>query len=719
MLNNCNNLLTRIETACGSLLSDLEKIWDEVGESDSQRDAFLLEIEQECLEVYRRKAEKAKESKSQLQKSIAASKAEITNISAALGDEKTHFDLKAGRSLKEELQSIIALLEDMKKRRADRKNQFIEVREKLRTISNEIFRSTKNNLHKIDDNDLSIRKLEELQRQFRELQNEKRNRLNQVLEQMDSLNSLCMVLGMNFKCKIREIHPTLDDPEVEKDITDDTIKRLGTTIQSLREIKIQRMQRLQELGTSLLELWNMMDIPIEEQCAFHNVTSNVAALEPEITEPNMLSMDFINQVKEEVTRLEQLKSSKMKEIVSKKMLVLEEMCRKTHMVTEALSALEYSVEAIESGSVDPVLLLERIDLQIAKVREEAFSRKEILEKVDKWLAACEEESWLEEYNRDDNRYNAGRGSHLALKRAEKARTVLNKIPAMVETMTLKVKAWEKERGIHFLYDGGRLLSMLVEYGNLRQEKEQERLRQRDQKRLQVQLIAEQEVLFGSKPSPTKSGKKTYRTPSGVASDRKFSLGGALFQNLKAEKVALSMHRNKRADCRNQVGSLNHQQSGGFAPKSSGKRNSEIAGHLVKKHSSRAMKTCEIQSPLIRKPLSPVSSSMMASKANIANFIEDQGKTQNGLLQTTIPNIKKQMVTPSRPVFVSDEENKTPMTMPIPVPTTPLTSIPMLVATTPATPAVSLGPKRLEHVMEQIECSFEEVRLSFVRARAQS
>lgn len=44
-------------------------------------------------------------------------------------------------------------------------------------------------------------------------------------------------------------------------------------------------------------------------------------------------------------------------------------------------------------------LLEQTDLQIAKAKEEASSRKEILEKVEKWFTACEEESWLEEYNR--------------------------------------------------------------------------------------------------------------------------------------------------------------------------------------------------------------------------------------------------------------------------------------------------------------------------------
>lgn len=49
--------------------------------------------------------------------------------------------------------------------------------------------------------------------------------------------------------------------------------------------------------------------------------------------------------------------------------------------------------------MDADSVLEKFELQIAKVKEEAFSRKELLERVEKWLAACNEESWLEEYNR--------------------------------------------------------------------------------------------------------------------------------------------------------------------------------------------------------------------------------------------------------------------------------------------------------------------------------
>jgi len=120
--------------------------------------------------------------------------------------------------------------------------------------------------------------------------------------------------------------------------------------------------------------------------------------------------------------------------------------------------------------MDPASILEQIELQIANVKEESFSRKEILEKVEKWLTECEEESWLKEYNRDDNRYNAGRGAHLTLKRTKKARNLVNKMPGMVEALASKTMTWESKRGTEFLYDGIHLLSMRTPYYARRKRK---------------------------------------------------------------------------------------------------------------------------------------------------------------------------------------------------------------------------------------------------------
>ncbi|GAB2215448.1 hypothetical protein Droror1_Dr00019833 [Drosera rotundifolia] len=118
----------------------------------------------------------------------------------------------------------------------------------------------------------------------------------------------------------------------------------------------------------------------------------------------------------------------MKELVLKKWSELEQLCQKTHITPDTNVEIECLIEAIESGALDPASVLEQIELDIGKVKEEAFSLKDILDRVDKWLSACEEEAWLEEYNMVENRYNFGRGAHLTLKRAEKAQALVNKLP---------------------------------------------------------------------------------------------------------------------------------------------------------------------------------------------------------------------------------------------------------------------------------------------------
>ncbi|XP_057476328.1 65-kDa microtubule-associated protein 3-like isoform X2 [Actinidia eriantha] len=672
--------LLQVETTCGSLLYELQVIWDEVGESETEREKMLLELEQECMEVYRRKVDQANRCRAQLRKAIADSEAELAAICSAMGERPVNIrqsDKKPG-SLKEELRAILPQVEETQKRKCDRRNQFVEVLEQIRKISTELYTSSEHAPSStfVDQNDLSLRKLDELQRELQALQNEKSDRLKHMFGLLNTLDSLCLVLGIDVKQTINEIHPSLgNDSEGMKNINNDTIEQLGTSIQQLRELKLQRMQRLQDLASSLLELWNLMDTPIEEQQMFQNVTCNIAASEHEITEPNMLAMDLINNVVAEVSRLEELKVSKMKELVLKKRSELEEICRKTHLIPESDSALENAIEAIETGDVEHAFLLEQIELQIAKVKEEAFSRNEVLEKIEKWLAACEEESWLEEYNMDENRYNAGRGTHLTLKRAEKARALVSKLPGMVEALASKITSWESERGVEFTYDGVHLLSTLEEYTNLRQEKEQERKKQRDQKKLKGQLMAEQEVLFGSKPSPVnlqigKKGPKLLH--GGGGSSKKPSTPQTPkadpFRSIKAKKSE-SLQPNEQ---------LNHPLDDAFAALSA-------------------------ESPMKWKPFTSISSTE-SPKSNTTILAEDFNRKQNETSQRTLQSNNTQIAmnaTPSKLISAPEEENTAPTTM----------SVPMQTATTPAPLIRSNGNPAAE-----VEYSFEERRAGFVLPR---
>lgn len=73
-----------------------------------------------------------------------------------------------------ESNAIISQLEDIRKRKIERKNQFFEVLAQLEKISKEICRSIDYSLYKIvvEETDLSLKRLEELSAQLVEFQDE-------------------------------------------------------------------------------------------------------------------------------------------------------------------------------------------------------------------------------------------------------------------------------------------------------------------------------------------------------------------------------------------------------------------------------------------------------------------------------------------------------------------------------------------------------------------
>ncbi|CAI0381152.1 unnamed protein product [Linum tenue] len=177
------------------------------------------------------------------------------------------------------------------------------------------------------------------------------------------------------------------------------------------------------------------------------------------------------------------------------------------------------------GEIDHANLLMSMDEQISRAKEEASSRKAIMEKVEKLMLARDEERWLEEYSMDENRYSVSRGAHRNLRRAEKARILVNKIPDLLGSLVSKTKSWEEERKKVFLYDDVPLMAMIEEYNMVRLEKEDEKRRQKETKKVQIQV--EPEPPFTSRPSTSSrrpsnrslNGGLSYATPS----NRKLSM----------------------------------------------------------------------------------------------------------------------------------------------------------------------------------------------------
>lgn len=488
-------------TTCASLLHELQIIWDEIGENDGERDKMLLQLEQECLDIYRRKVKNTRKYKADLHQLLADAKAEIANLVSALGENASLFSPGKG-PLKQQISAVNPVLDELRLKKQERMKDFYETETQIARICAEIAgsdRSFDSADPEIDERDLTVKRMGELKSHLKELQSEKSLRLHKVNSSIKTVHELSVVMSIDFFKTINDVHPSLSDSSKaqSKSISNDTLARLTSTIHSLKQEKQQRLEKLQGLGHKLIELWDLMDMPVDERRLDH-VTTLISASVDNVSRLGCLAVDVIEQTEVEVERLNVLKASKMKELVFKRQDELEEIYRGVHMDVDSDAARQILISLIESGNADMSELLASMDDQITKAKEQALSRKDILDKVEKWKFASEEEQWLDEYEKDDNRYSAGRGAHRNLKRAEKARALVSKIPSMVESLTSKVKAWELERKVPFLYYKAPLLHTLEEYTVLRREREEEKRRSREQKRLQEQFAAEQEALYGSR-----------------------------------------------------------------------------------------------------------------------------------------------------------------------------------------------------------------------------
>ncbi|XP_057785176.1 65-kDa microtubule-associated protein 6-like [Salvia miltiorrhiza] len=534
-----NSISFHTSNTCNTLLKELQQLWTEIGETQADKDRMLMELERECLEIYRRKVDEATNAKACLHQSIASMEAEVAMLIAALGEININLPVqsdKKAKSLKGQLASVKPLVEDLKLKKEERMKQFADIKSQIEKITGEIsgYGSSMSVLT-LEEQDLSVRKLTEHQSKLRALKKEKSERLQKVMDYVNEVHTLCGVLYLDFGQTVSDIHPSLHESSMGlvTNISDSTLEGLDQAVLKLKTEKKFRLQKLKDVTGSLFELWNLMDTSKEEKASFLRITSVLGLSESEIVQPGALSPETVQQVSAEVERLTKLKTSRLKELVLKKRSELEDMCCKIHIQPDQSTAAEKTSALIDSGLVDPCELLANIEAQICKVKDEAFSRKEIMERIDRWLAACDEEKWLEDYNLDHNRYSAGRGAHINLKRAERARIMINKIPAMVDNLISKTLAWEEEKQKLFLYDGVRLVSILEDYKQARRLKEEEKKRARDQKKLQDMLLTEKESIYGSKPSPRRSssfrnqnGYRAYGNGSVTPSPRRNSVGGA-------------------------------------------------------------------------------------------------------------------------------------------------------------------------------------------------
>ncbi|BBN68485.1 microtubule-associated protein 65-8 [Prunus dulcis] len=535
-------------------------IWNEVGQDHFEREKVLLDLEQECLEVYRKKVDAANTSRARLHQELAEAEAEFTHLLLSLGERSLPGrPEKMAGTLKEQLDSITPALREMRLRKEERVNQFRTVQGQIQKISAEIAGQSESEYDDlssdimVNENDLSLKKLEEYQTELQRLRNEKNERLMRVEQYIDAVHKLSSILGTDSSMVITKVHPSLNDLcGITKNISNSILAKLNSTVESLDEEKLKRLDKLHHLGKALTNLWNLMDTPYKDRQSFSHVTGLLSLSSAEVSDPGSLTLNIIQQAEAEVRRLDHLKASKMKELFFKKQNELKEICNKSHMEIPLQSEIDNLINLINSGEIDHADLLMSMDQQISRAKEEASSRMTIMEKVEKWMLARDESvgwkntaesvfhthqftfvlgSYIYNYTHTHHRREPVLGQQRCTQEPETCRTrrvLVNKIPALVDLLIANTKSWEEERKKTFLYDEVPLLAMLEEYNVLRQEKEEDKQRQREMKKVQSQVAVEQENLFITRPSTSARRTSTRSVNGGFSNaiplNRRLSLG---------------------------------------------------------------------------------------------------------------------------------------------------------------------------------------------------
>ncbi|KAJ6326260.1 hypothetical protein OIU78_013375 [Salix suchowensis] len=290
-----------LETSCGYLLQELQMIWDEVGKDQFEREKVLHDLEQECLEVYRRKVDSANISRARLHQELAESEAEFTHLLLSLGERSLPGrPEKMSGTLKEQLDAITPALREMRLRKEQRMNQFRSVQGQIQKISAEIagqsvYDDSITNVI-VNENDLSLKKLDEYQIELQRLCNEKNDRLQLVDTYIDTIHDLSSTLGMESSMIITKVHPTLNELcGISKNISDSILDKLNSTVESLKEEKQTQLEKLHQLGKALTNLWNLMGTPYKDRHSFSNVTDLLSLSSAEVSGHGSLTLNIIQQ----------------------------------------------------------------------------------------------------------------------------------------------------------------------------------------------------------------------------------------------------------------------------------------------------------------------------------------------------------------------------------------------------------------------------------------
>ncbi|KAK9109986.1 hypothetical protein Sjap_018046 [Stephania japonica] len=140
---------------------------------------------------------------------------------------------------------------------------------------------------------MTTKRLRELKLVLQGFQREKK-----ISDNIKSIHEFSDVLSVDLSKMVDEdlTHPSLCSSFANSqlnNISDFSSSRLEEAVDSFKQEKERRLRKLQDLGSTVIELWNTFDTPADERERFDPVTTLISVTVDDVTTQGSLALDII------------------------------------------------------------------------------------------------------------------------------------------------------------------------------------------------------------------------------------------------------------------------------------------------------------------------------------------------------------------------------------------------------------------------------------------
>ena len=433
----------------------LDKLWTAMGLTQVEKAEESKKLEQELLKAYQNFIAETTSSCEDLRSELREALLEFQHVQIVFGDTSPQPILNPKTSLRDQVNEVYEMIDEIKYRYQDRIQAFDEVYETLQE-QYRILRVGEENqgeFAQVGEEDLTKERLDRFRQMAKNLDHE----LDQRTKLFDTLASeLTAILNDVQEFPSDRVQEILD----EKYVDNESITLLKDTVRKYKNMKENNMEQIQELWTKIEHLYDLLDIKGKDQ----------------IQKPQNPSVEAVDTLNLEIQNLQEQADARVPVVAKQLNQQIKDICEELRMPKKMRP--KYT----GSNQEEEVLYLKR---ELKKLQETQIKTQPIIDIISELetLKNAQTQDSKQSSSLSQTR-ETGRAGNRRLTAEEKNRKMAReKIPQLEQKLLKLLVQYREENGYDFEFDGidineigtsdsgNSSINTLSPYGQLRQQQD--------------------------------------------------------------------------------------------------------------------------------------------------------------------------------------------------------------------------------------------------------